>query len=279
MATKKARAARKKSGAVRKRAARPKTAKKAAPKKTVPRKPAAKSARRASTKRVPAKAARKTAAGRTKVARDANASRKAASVRRVEAARRTAEPPAVDTSMFPCGDEAVRNATGKTWSEWLSLLDASGAAKKALDHRRIWDLVMQGLPEAAGWWGQMVAVGYERARGLRERHESCAGDFQSTFSRTLPVPLFAAFAAWADDTLRRQWLDAPDLDFTKLNAGKNIRARWPDGSRLDIRFNASGPDKCQIVVDTMKLPDAEAVQRAKAFWQEQLERLRAYLRV
>jgi uncharacterized protein YndB with AHSA1/START domain len=143
----------------------------------------------------------------------------------------------------------------------------------------MWELVMQSLPESAGWWGQMVAVGYERARGLREKHESCDGEFQATLSKTFPVPLFAAFAAWADAALRENWLDAPGLDFTKLNVGKNIRARWPDGSRLDIRFNATGPDKCQIVVDTMKLADAEAVQKAKAFWQSQFEKLGQYLSV
>jgi hypothetical protein len=173
----------------------------------------------------------------------------------------------------------VRAATGKTWSEWLTLLDAAGAAKKGVDHQQLWNLAMQSLPDAAGWWGQMVSVGYERARGLRQKHETRAGDFQATLSKTLPVPLFAAFAAWADKSLRRNWLDAPDLDFTKLNVGKNIRARWPGGALLDIRFNATGPDKCQVVVDTMKLPDADAVNEAKAFWQEQFERLQAYLRV
>jgi len=87
------------------------------------------------------------------------------------------------------------------------------------------------------------------------------------------------FAAWADASLRGEWLDAPELSFTKLNAGRNIRARWPDGARLDIRFNATGPDRCQIVVDTMKLDDGEAVQRAKAFWQAQFERLERYFNV
>ena len=256
------------------------------------RRPARKAVpKKARTKRAPAKkrVARKAAAprrapsrmasGQPTVATRRRAVRKASAAPRVETARRLAEPPSVDTSLFPCGDEALRAATGKDWSEWLALLDAAGAAKKALDHQRVWDLAMQSLPETAGWWGQMVSVGYERARGLREKHESCNGEFQATLSRTFPVPLFAAFAAWADANLRGEWLDAPELSFTKLNAGKNIRARWPDGARLDIRFNATGPDKCQIVVDTMKLDDGEAVQRAKAFWQSQFERLERYFKV
>jgi hypothetical protein len=193
-------------------------------------------------------------------------------------ARRAPAQPPVDVSLFPCGDAAVRAATGKNWSEWLALLDAAGAAKQAFDHQRIWDLAMQALPDSAGWWGQMVSVGYERVRGLREKHESSTGSFQSTSSKTFAVPLFAAFAAWADQGLRGNWLNAPGLNFTKLNVGRNIRARWPDGTLLDIRFTDSGPDKCQVVVDTMKLPDAQAVQNAKAFWQGQLERLQGYLR-
>ena len=233
------------------------------------------SAKRRSSK--PTRVVTKTAAGRPTVETRSRAQRDAASVDRVENARRTAEPAAVDASLFPVGDEALRAATGKSWSEWLALLDAAGAAKQALDHQRIWALAMQSLPDAAAWWGQMVSVGYERVRGLREKHESCNGEFQGTVSRTFAVPLFAAFAAWADELLRARWLDAAGLEFTKLNAGKNIRARWPDGSRLDIRFNATGPDKCQVVVDTMKLADGDAVQRAKTFWQAQFDRLNALL--
>jgi hypothetical protein len=229
---------------------------------------AAPRAKAAATKRV----ARKAAPSRT-TARKPNAAP------RVGTAKRPAEPPSVDTSLFPCGDEALRAATGKGWSEWLAVLDAAGAATKHFDHQRVWDLAMQSLPETAGWWGQMISVGYERVRGLREKHESCSGEFQATLSKTLPVPLFAAFAAWADESLRGEWLDAPDLSFTKLNAGKNIRARWPNGVLLDIRFNATGPDKCQVVVDTMKLDDAESVRQAKAFWQAQFERLQAYFKV
>jgi hypothetical protein len=270
---------------------RTRSTKRAATTRATKRRPARKSAaKKARTKRVPAKAAAKKrvarkaapnrrAAAKPKVATKRPSVSKASRAPRAETARRVAEPPSLDTSLFPCGDEALRAATGKDWSEWLAVLDAAGAAEKKLDHQRVWDLAMQSLPETAGWWGQMVSVGYERARGLREKHESCDGEFQATLSKTFPVPLCAAFAAWADASLRGEWLDAPGLAFTKLNAGKNIRARWPDGALLDIRFNATGPDRCQIVVDTMKLDNGEAVQRAKAFWQAQFERLEQYFKV
>jgi hypothetical protein len=280
MATRKKRAAAK-AGTAKKRSGRKPAAKKAVAKKSSARKSAAVvAAKRVAKKAAPrSRGAARPAAKKPKIAKKPSAPRAAESVKREAPARRPAASPVVDTSLFPCGDAAIRAATGKDWNEWLALLDAAGAATKGRDHQQIWDLTMQSLPEAAGWWGQMVSVGYERARGLREKHETCAGDFQSTLSKTLPVPLFAAFAAWADEGLRRNWLDAPGLDFTKVNAGKNIRARWPDGSLLDIRFNASAPDRCQVVVDTMKLANAQAVQDAKAFWQQQFERLQAYFKI
>jgi hypothetical protein len=283
MATRKTRAS-KRAGAAQKRAGKTASNKRvarsaAAKKKSTRTPPRSRLAARAKPVSKPrARAATKTPSGRTRVVTNEAAVREAAAIPRADAARRTAEPAPVDTSLFPCGEEALRAATGKGWSEWLALLDAAGAAAQSLDHPRILELAMQSLPDSAGWWAQMVSVGYERVRGLREKHESCNGEFQATLSKTFPVPLFAAFAAWADATLRRNWLDAPDLSFTKLNAGKNIRARWPNGALLDIRFNATGPDKCQIVVDTRKLGDAEAVRAAKAFWQAQFDRLQEYLR-
>jgi len=269
MATRNAKRPRKKTAAT-KTMAQKRVLKKPA---ATPAKKTAKSPRR-TKKAVPVKAAsRKVVAKQAAPKKDA----KRSSARSARSAS-NAHDFGIDPSLLPCSDDALRAATGKGWDEWLSLLDASGAATQPLDHGRLWDLVMQALPASAGWWGQMVSVGYERARGLREKHGTCSGDFQATISRTLPVPLFAAFASWADENLRRNWLDAPGLDFTKLNAGKNIRARWPGGALLDIRFNASAPDRCRIVVDTMKLPDADAVREAKAFWQSQFERLSAYLK-
>jgi hypothetical protein len=252
------------------------------PRAAAPRKTAKTVARKAARK-TPARKATAAVKGPVKVSSARSKPRRQAapraSARRSQRARRASAVGVFDAAMLPCGDEALRAATGKDWGEWFVLLDAAGAAARSLDHAKIWDLAMQALPPSAGWWGQMVSVGYERARGLREKHETCNGDFQATFSRTLPVPLFAAFAAWADEALRGQWLDAPGFGVTKINAGRNIRARWPDGRLLDIRFDATGPDACRIVVDTMKLADAGAVLEAKAFWQGQLDRLRSFLQV
>ena len=40
--------------------------------------------------------------------------------------------------------------------------------------------------KCTGWWSQMVAVEYERARGLRARHETPEG-YQVSVSKTISV--------------------------------------------------------------------------------------------
>ena len=66
------------------------------------------------------------------------------------------------------GSAAVEAKTGKTWEQWLVVLDKAGARTRS--HARIAAFLRerQRLPS---WWCQMVAVGYEQARGLRAKHE------------------------------------------------------------------------------------------------------------
>lgn len=173
------------------------------------------------------------------------------------------------------GDAVVRSRTGRGWDDWFALLDGERVAARKLDHSGVWQAARKLDPKLDEWWAQMVSVGYERARGLRELNQSCNGEFQASVSKTLPVSLDAAFAAWADAA--REWLDAPGLSFTKINRGKNIRARWPDGSLIDVRFTGKGPAKVQIVADTTRLDSTTAVAAAKALWQDQFGRLSRYL--
>jgi len=67
------------------------------------------------------------------------------------------------------GASAVRKATGKDWQQWFTLLDKAGAAK--MPHKDIACLLYQ-KHKLPGWWAQMVTVGYEQARGMREKHLS-----------------------------------------------------------------------------------------------------------
>jgi len=167
-------------------------------------------------------------------------------------------------------DEAVESKTGKTWSRWFKHLDAAGAKK--MSHQEI----VAHLVEKHGirpWWQQMIAVTYEQARGLREKHEKPQG-FEISVSRTLQAPVGKAFKAWTDEKTRKQWLLA-NLTIRKATANKSLRITWEDGkTSLAVSFMAKGAGKSQVVAQHAKLPDAKAAAKMKVFWSKALDQLK-----
>src|SRR5271165_3984912 len=78
----------------------------------------------------------------------------------------------------------------------------TGAAK--LDHKGI-TAILHGKMKVGPWWGQMIAVSYERARGIRAMNQKCDGEFSVSVSKTLPVDLPTLYEATAEDTERAKW--------------------------------------------------------------------------
>lgn len=171
-------------------------------------------------------------------------------------------------------DAAVQAKTGKTWPEWFALLDHAGAAKWSHKEIAAHLFADQGC---TGWWSQMVAVGYEQARGLRAKHERPDG-FQVSRSKTITAEVSAAYKAWHDKRQRKRWLTDPDLIIRKATMDKSLRITWIDGvTHVEVLFYPKGEGKCQVTVQHNKLADAEAGERMKAYWGEQLERLKEVL--
>ncbi|MGB8326259.1 MAG: hypothetical protein WCE48_01635 [Steroidobacteraceae bacterium] len=168
------------------------------------------------------------------------------------------------------GAAAVKAKTGRDWPEWFTLLDRAGAAQLA--HRDIAALMSRRY-RVGPWWGQMITVAYEQARGRRRLHEKPTG-FEISVSRTFVAPVERAFAAWTDAALRRRWLRASKLAVHRATAPKSVRATWIDGSKsISVGFLPRGPGRCQVSVQQGKLVGAAAAARQKAFWKAALERL------
>jgi len=170
-------------------------------------------------------------------------------------------------------DEAVESKTGKTWSQWFKTLDAAGAKK--MTHQEIAGHL--SAKEGVGpWWTQMVAVTYEQARGLRDKHQKPAG-YEISVSRTVAAPVGKAFTAWTDDQTRRKWLPSK-LTIRKATANKSLRVTWADGkTSLAVAFLSKGAGKSQIVAQHSKLPDAKSAAKMKKFWSEALDRMKSLL--
>jgi len=168
-------------------------------------------------------------------------------------------------------DAAIAAKTGKDWPGWFTVLDAAAAAK--LEHKAIVRILsdQHGVP---AWWRQMIAVEYERARGLRGVHETATG-FSVAISKTVAMSLPALFAATATAEARRQWFPKGVFTISSKTKDKYIRGSWKTGARLDIGFYAKGKGNAQIAVQVTKLAKATDVERERAAWKAALARLQA----
>jgi hypothetical protein len=173
-------------------------------------------------------------------------------------------------------DEAVKARTGKTWAQWFALLDKAGAQK--LSHKEIARYVHDML-HCPPWWSQMITVGYEQERGLREKHETPEG-YQTSASKTLNVPVVAAFEAWIDDKMRNRWLPKAPLTIRKATPHKPLRITWNDGnSNVDVGLFSKGDAKCQVAVEHSKLKNARASAAMKKYWAEALVSLQKLVEI
>jgi len=168
-------------------------------------------------------------------------------------------------------DDAVKAATGKGWSAWFTLLDAAQA--KTMSHKQIVALLGASI---GPWWRQMVAVEYERARGLREKHQTASG-YVVNATRTLPVALSALYAAAADPRRRAKWFPEGRFEQSSQTPDKYLRGAWNGTARVEFGFTAKGKGKAQIAVQVSKLESQAAVERERAAWKAALERLSALL--
>lgn len=172
------------------------------------------------------------------------------------------------------GDEAVQARTGKTWQQWFKVLDAAGAKK--MSHSEI-ACYLNEKHEVPGWWAQMVTVGYEQARGMRQKHQKPSG-YEISASKTVAVPLAELFRAWEDKKLRSQWLKNASFEVRKATPNKSMRITWVDGkTSLSVNFYPRANGKSLVAVQHGKLPDARAAKHMKAYWGAQLDRLKATL--
>jgi hypothetical protein len=146
-------------------------------------------------------------------------------------------------------DASVSKKTGRTWAEWVRLLDAARAAEKP--HRQIAEYVSSlGTPD---WWSQMVTVGYERIRGLREKGQRRGGGYSATKSRTFPVAVEALFDAFTNARKRRRWLPVK-IAVRSATPPKRMSITWDDGTSVQIGFYPKGNGKSSVAVQHEK-PD------------------------
>lgn len=171
-------------------------------------------------------------------------------------------------------DEKVKDATGKKWDAWFSILDRWGARERK--HGETVGFLMDEH-QVSGWWAQSITVGYERARGMRLKHQQSDG-FTIYASKTIAVPVDVLFDAFVNPRSRRKWLADGTMSLRTSQPPNTARFNWTDGStRVMASFVDKGPSKSTVAVAHERLPDADEAETTKLAWRERLSDLKTFL--
>lgn len=196
--------------------------------------------------------------------------------RRQLAGKREALTPAWDVASAAelASDEKLTEITGRGWRAWLDLLDRWGARDRR--HGEIAEHLVaeHGVP---GWWAQAITTGFERASGMRRKHEQASG-FTVYASKTIGVPIGVLYDAFVEERARSRWLTDGSMSLRSSQPEKTARFEWDDGStRVLVTFEAKGPAKATAYVAHERLGDPQQAEAAKAAWRARLASLKADL--
>ncbi|MGH2678252.1 MAG: hypothetical protein ACRDHB_07830 [Actinomycetota bacterium] len=179
---------------------------------------------------------------------------------------RMAEPPQSEASL--------RRATGKGWDDWFRILDAWDGTSHSHGETTRYLGEKSGV---SGWWTQSIAVGYERARGMRAKYQTARG-FQVSVSKTFPVGVQGLSRTFEDARRRSRWLEAGTLKLRTGRPGQSARYDFRDGNgRVMAYFESKGRGKSTVHIQHEGLPSAETVEEMRTFWKERLGRMAGIL--
>ena len=173
-------------------------------------------------------------------------------------------------------DKLVVEKTGTAIEEWFKQFDKAGAKK--LSHIEIFNLIssIKQLQPLGEWNHNLLATSYEWDRGLKQRGEKENG-FEISVSKTIDVPVSILFNTWVDDKIRNKWLKEK-IVFRKTTLNKSARITWSDNTTsLSVDFYSKGENKSQVVVQHLKLPNANKAEEMKTFWTKALTQLKSLL--
>ncbi|MFD4179916.1 hypothetical protein [Rhodococcus sp. NPDC058514] len=169
----------------------------------------------------------------------------------------------------PSNTAAIEKATGRDWSDWVTLLDGAGA--KNLPHNEIARLVHDEWG-TTGWWAQSVTVAYEQQIGRRIPGQDCNGEFSVSVSKTVPGTMDEALEKWvALVGERTEFSDVPVFGEPTVSATEKWRywrCQLEDGTRVSVTIHQKSPDKAALGIGHEKLETPEAALHWRPFWKQ-----------
>jgi hypothetical protein len=214
----------------------------------------------------------------------------------VEARPSPAVPPPPQASARPArprartGEAGVVKKTGHGYDHWFAVLDAFGAGAKGHTASAAHLHHDHAVPS---WHCQMIAVAYERERGLRAMNQSCAGDFQVNVSKVVGASVAEVVDLLRSARRRADWLRSADPALrgsleaaltgprpreVKVRDRGLARIRYPwDGGAVEIAVMGKPNGRTSVVASMTKLAGPEEVEERRAQWRIALNGLKEHL--
>lgn len=167
------------------------------------------------------------------------------------------------------GDDAVANATGKGWDDWVDIVESWKG------HTDSHPAIAARLTEEyglGGWWAQGVTVGYERIVGIRLPYQRADGTFTAGKSKTVAIEGAELRSMLLDDGARDELFPGHHTELLSKPSAKAIRIAIGPGVALFGIEPADG-DRAKVTVGHEKLPEYELVDEWKHYWTEWLDAL------
>lgn len=170
----------------------------------------------------------------------------------------------------PSNLESIEKGTGKSWSEWLALLDGMNAG--TLSHREIADALI-ARTGIDGWWAQNVTVAYEQHIGRRVPGQVADGSFEVASSRTIDGSKEDVMALFTETYGNTSELNGVAVESTR-SSSTDKRTYWKaelaDGTRTIVACEERPGGKALIVATQVKIADQEAAATWRQFWKDRL---------
>lgn len=86
----------------------------------------------------------------------------------------------------------------------------------------------------------------------------------------MSIDASAAFDLWHNSRSRKRIVEQ-QVEPRTATIPKSLRFDWIDGTIFEVRINAKGEGKSQIVIQHFKLKNAGSAEKMKRFWAERLK--------
>ena len=193
------------------------------------------------------------------------------------------------------GDAAVRQATGRSWSDWFRILDAYGGRDRG--HREMARYLLEKRG-ASPWWSQTITVRYELERGLRDVGQR-GKTFEVSVSRTVRAAPEEAFEALTTARHWNRWFtsrarvdakpggrysngDGDGGKFLAVDPPRRVRFTWENAKHCPntvVEITIRPKDDGRIVVRLThgKLATSSDREEMRGGWSRAMDSLRSYL--